>query len=135
MTDEVAELVLADNYGQNVCIACGLHQGAALMHVHRDYIRQLEKRGQIDRALEFLPSERQIAERLAAREGLTAPEYAVLLAYTKMILAEELIDTDLPDDPSLATELVSYFPTALQEQYRAAWTSTGCAERSSSPRS
>ena len=118
MTDEVAELVLADNYGQNVCIASGLLQGPALLHVHRDYLRELEKAGQLDRALEFLPSERQLTERMAAKEALTGPEYSVLLAYTKMILAGELIDTDLPDDPSLATELVNYFPSALRERYR-----------------
>jgi glutamate dehydrogenase len=76
------------------------------------------KEGRLDRALEFLPSDRQLAERLAAKEALTGPEYCVLLAYTKMNLAEELIDTGLPDDPSLATELVNYFPSALRERYR-----------------
>ena len=110
--------MLADNHGQNVCIASGLQQGPALLHVHRDYIRQLEKQGKLDRALEFLPPDRQISERLAAKEALTGPEYAILLAYTKMILAEELVDTQLPDDPSLATELVHYFPSALRERYR-----------------
>ena len=119
MTDEVGQLVLADNYGQNVSIASGILQAPALLHVHRAYIRGLVKRGQLDRDLEFLPSDRQIAERTQAGLGLTAPEYAVLLAYTKMTLAEQIIETDLPDDPFLATELHDYFPTALRERYRA----------------
>ena len=72
----------------------------------------------LDRSLEFLPSERQMAERQSAHEGLTAPEYAVLLAYTKMLLAAELIDSDLPDDPWLENQLADYFPSPLREGYR-----------------
>lgn len=119
MTDEVGTLVLADNYDQNIALASAARQAPALMHVHEDWIRRLERNGLLDRALESLPSRKVVAERLEARQGLTAPELSVLLAYTKIVLADELLDTDLPDDPFLRTDLFSYFPTPMRHTYRA----------------
>ncbi len=119
MTDEVGSLVLKDNYEQNVALASSVAQNAALLHVHEDWIRRLERKGLLDRELEFLPSRKQVAQRAEAGTGLTQPELSVLLAYTKIVLAEEVIATDLPDDPYMAIDLHEYFPKAMRERYAA----------------
>ena len=119
MTDEVAAHVLDDNYGQNVGLACALAQAPSLLHAHARFIRTLERRGLLDRNLEFLPSDKEIAARLAAGQGLTSPELCVLLAYTKIALAAELLESDLPEDPYLRMELYRYFPSAVRDRYRA----------------
>ncbi|MDX2706671.1 NAD-glutamate dehydrogenase [Streptomyces sp. PA03-6a] len=119
MTDEVGALVLRNNYAQNVALANGMAQSASLLHAHQRYLRRLVRDGKLDRALEFLPSDRQIRERLNAGHGLTQPELAVLLAYTKITVAEELLGTGLPDDPHLRQLLDAYFPKALHERFQA----------------
>ncbi|NEE02455.1 NAD-glutamate dehydrogenase [Phytoactinopolyspora halotolerans] len=117
MTDEVAELVLATNYGQNVALAMAVRNSHNLAHVHRAYMSKLEADGQLDRAIEALPTERQMNERMNANRGLTSPEMAVLLAYTKNTMYSELLETKLPDDPHLGELLHAYFPSALRERY------------------
>ncbi len=119
MTDEVADLVLRDNYGQNVALANGFAQASALLHAHARYIHRLEQDGQLDRELEFLPSDTEIAARTVEGGGLTTPELAVLLAYAKITLDRELLDSDLPDAPALRRELHAYFPGALRERFAA----------------
>jgi glutamate dehydrogenase len=109
--------VLADNYEQNVALATASTLAAPLLHVHEDWLQRLERRGLIDRELEFLPSSEEVAERHEAGEGLTVPELAVLMAYTKIVLAEEVIATELPDDPFLVVDLHEYFPELMREKY------------------
>ena len=118
MTDEVGDLVLKDNYEQNQALANAASQAPQLLHVHEDWIRRLERRGLLDRALEALPSRKEMAARAEHGEGLTVPELAVLLAYTKIVLADELIATELADDPFLRTDLYSYFPEKMRQTYR-----------------
>ncbi|MGI8901218.1 MAG: NAD-glutamate dehydrogenase domain-containing protein, partial [Nocardioides sp.] len=118
MTDEVGALVLADNYEQNVALASATKQAAPLLHVHEDWIRRLERKGLLDRELEALPSRRDVARRLERNVGLTPPELSVLLAYTKIVLADEILGTELPDDPFLRSDLFSYFPSAMRQTYR-----------------
>ena len=118
MTDEVGELVLRDNYEQNHALANAAVQAPQLLHVHEDWIRRLERQGLLDRALEALPSRKTVSDRLERKEGLSAPELSVLLAYTKIVLARDLIDTDIADDPFLRTDLYSYFPKAMRQTYR-----------------
>ncbi|MEV0617012.1 NAD-glutamate dehydrogenase [Nonomuraea sp. NPDC050404] len=118
MTDEVADLVLRDNYAQNVVLAATRTQAVEMLHIHARYLRKLERDGLVNRELEFLPSDKTLAERRQARLGLTAPEFSVLLAYTKLVADAELLGSDLPDDPYLASWLVSYFPSALRERFR-----------------
>jgi glutamate dehydrogenase len=117
MTDEVASLVLKSNYRQNVALANGVAQAPALMHVHQDWVRRLEKQGLLNRELEFLPSVAEFKRRKADGRGLTSPELSVLIAYTKIVLEAELLKTSLPDDQYLAHKLASYFPKAIQERF------------------
>jgi len=118
MTDEVGTLVLEDNYEQNVALASAVRNAPALLHVHEDWIRRLERQGLLDRELESLPTRKAVAARIESKEGLTTPELAVLMAYTKIVLADHIIDSDLPDDPFLRTDLFSYFPTPMRHTYR-----------------
>ncbi|MDJ0345723.1 NAD-glutamate dehydrogenase [Streptomyces sp. H10-C2] len=117
MTDEVGALVLRNNYAQNIVLGNGMAQASSLLHAHQRFMRKLVRDGRLDRALEFLPTDRQIRERLANGQGLTQPELAVLLAYTKITVAEELIHTGLPEDPYLRTLLHDYFPKPLRERF------------------
>ncbi|MFM9367052.1 NAD-glutamate dehydrogenase [Streptomyces sp. Da 82-17] len=117
MTDEVGRLVLRNNYAQNTALANALAQSSSMLHAQQRFLRTLVREGHLDRALEFMPTERQIRERLNAGLGLTQPETAVLLAYTKITVADELLGTDLPDDKYLQGLLHAYFPTALRERF------------------
>ncbi|WP_309061793.1 NAD-glutamate dehydrogenase, partial [Streptomyces sp.] len=118
MTDEVGRLVLRNNYAQNTAIANALAQSKDMLHAQQRFLKHLVREGHLDRALEFLPTDRQIRERLASGKGLTGPETAVLMAYTKITVAEELLHTSLPDDPYLKVLLHAYFPTALRERFQ-----------------
>ncbi|UPK76184.1 NAD-glutamate dehydrogenase [Nocardioidaceae bacterium SCSIO 66511] len=122
MTDEVGELVLRDNYEQNTALANAVAGAASLLHVHADWIGQLERDGLLDRELEFLPSDEEMATRRADGKGLASPELAVLLAYTKIVLADKLIESDIADDPFFRGRLFSYFPTDMKKAYRHAMT-------------
>ncbi|GHE90943.1 NAD-glutamate dehydrogenase [Streptomyces spiralis] len=117
MTDEVGALVLRNNYAQNTAIANALAQSKDMLHAQQRFMKHLVREGHLNRALEFLPTDRQIRERLTAGHGLTGPETAVLLAYTKITVCEELLHTTLPDDPYLRGLLHAYFPTQLREQF------------------
>ncbi|WP_328582217.1 NAD-glutamate dehydrogenase [Streptomyces sp. NBC_00370] len=117
MTDEVGGLVLRNNYAQNTALANAVAQSPSLLHAHQRYMRRLSRDGHLNRALEFLPTDRQVRELLSAGKGLSQPELAVLLAYTKITVADELIHTGLPDDPYLRKLLHAYFPVPLQERY------------------
>ncbi|WP_338036658.1 NAD-glutamate dehydrogenase [Nocardioides caeni] len=118
MTDEVADLVLRDNYDQNLALANAARNAPSLLHVHEQWMRHLEREGLLDRELEALPATREVQRRLESQGALTMPELAVLMAYTKIVLADELLATDLPEDPYLTLDLVSYFPTPVQERFR-----------------
>ncbi|MFJ7258012.1 NAD-glutamate dehydrogenase [Streptomyces sp. NPDC098085] len=117
MTDEIGRLVLRNNYAQNVALANATAQSPSLLHAHQRFMRRLGRDGDLDRGLEFLPADRQIRELLNAGKGLSQPELAVLLAYTKITAARELIRTSLPDDPHLQKLLHAYFPQQLREQF------------------
>ncbi|MBA2441883.1 MAG: NAD-glutamate dehydrogenase [Rubrobacter sp.] len=118
MTEEVARLVLYNNYRQNAAIGNAVLQSGSMADVHARYVRHLEHEGKLNRELEALPDEETFAERKSAATGLTAPEFAVLLSYTKITLYEALLDSDVPEDPYLSEELEQYFPTPLREGFR-----------------
>ncbi len=119
MTDEVAHQVLRDNYEQNVLLGNARAQQLSMLRVHQRLIHWLEERGDLDRALEFLPSDAEIGKRHAARLGLTSPEFSVLVAYAKLALKEDLLPTGLPDDPWFQQTLTAYFPAPIRERYAA----------------
>ncbi len=116
MADDVAALVLRDNYLQGEALSVAEARGLSALDRQARLIRDLEKSGRLDRALEFLPDDETLADRAMHRQGLTRPELAVLLAYSKMALDAELLASDLPDAAELATELYGYFPARLQER-------------------
>jgi glutamate dehydrogenase len=116
MADDVASLVLRDNYLQGEALSVAEARGAATLDRRMRLIRDLERSGRLNRALEFLPDDETLAARAAQGVGLVRPELAVLLAYAKMTLDEELLASDLPDAPELAAELRAYFPPALRDR-------------------
>jgi len=118
MTDDVERLVLRDNYEQNLAIANAVAGSHSLLHVHAAWIQQLERDGELDRSIEFLPTDEEMANRRSNGRGLTAPELSVLLAYTKIVIADKLIESDIADDPFFRGRLFSYFPKAVQQGYR-----------------
>ena len=120
MTDEVATLVLADNYEQNLALANASAHAPSLLHVHEDWMRELERRGLLNRDLEGLPTTREVRRRLDRKEALSGPELSVLMAWTKIVLADELIESDLPDDPYLREDLLAYFPSRMKPEFVAA---------------
>jgi glutamate dehydrogenase len=117
MTDEVAALVLRDNRFQTQSLSVNGRVAAPALDAHQRFIQFLEKIGRLNRALEFLPSDDEIAERRARNLGLTSPERAILLAYAKIWLYDEVVASPLPDDPWVSTALSRYFPKALRERY------------------
>ncbi len=114
MTDEVAALVLEHNYRQNMALAASRSQAPSLLHVHVRYLRKLVRDKRLDPEHDILPGERDIAERRSAGGGLTTPEFALLLAHTKISASEEVIASSLPDDPYLRGVLCAYFPARLR---------------------
>ncbi len=117
MTDSVAALVLKDNYEQAETLSLAECQAASMVDVHQRFIRNLESARKLDRELEALPSDDEIAERKREHSGLTRPELAVLLSYSKIDLYAELLDSDVPEDPYLSAELERYFPSPLPERF------------------
>ena len=120
MTDEVGALVLNDNYRQNQALSLMERMSLTRLGSKQHFIRTLEQQGLLDRQIEFLPSDAEIAERKARGQGLTRPELSVLLSYSKLVAFQQLLESDVPEDPYLSRELVRYFPAPLQKKYAAA---------------
>ncbi|HWA88482.1 MAG TPA: NAD-glutamate dehydrogenase [Rhizomicrobium sp.] len=119
MTDDVAAHVLKDNYDQTLVLSVAQSRTSKDLDAHGRFMRELESRGRLDRAVEFLPDDAQLRARAANDKGLTRPELAVLLAYAKLDLKDELNASALPDDPHFANELASYFPDAAATKFAA----------------
>lgn len=117
MTEDVARLVLRDNYLQSQAITVSQGIGTRLTDRLGRYIRMLEKRGILDRKLERLPDDEALADRVRRGLGFTRPELSTLLSYSKNVLYADLLQSDLPDDPALEPFLVEYFPEVLQRRY------------------
>ncbi len=117
MTDAVAALVLQDNYEQTETLSLAETNAASMVDVHQRFLRFLETRRNLVRELEALPDDEVIGERKRDHGGLTRPELAVLLAYSKIDLHEALLESDVPEDPYLSAELERYFPAPLPERF------------------
>jgi len=120
MTDEVGDLVLSHNYHQTLVLSIAEGQACMRLSDHKRLIHSLEKQGRLNRALEGLPDDANMDERARVQAGLTRPEIAVLLAYSKMRLFDELMAADIGNDSYLARSLEDYFPKVLSEKYSAA---------------
>ena len=117
MTDEVGDLVLMDNYRQTQAINVALAQGVGLLEGQARLMRELERAGELNRALEGLPDDEVLEERQKAGLGLSGPEFSVLFAYSKMTLYQTLLQSDLPEDPYLALDLARYFPEPMRKRF------------------
>jgi glutamate dehydrogenase len=117
MTDEVARLVLRNNYQQTLALSLAQRRGLEDLGFQQRLMQTLEQRSELDRTVEFLPDDMTLGERRKRNAGLTRPELAVLLAYAKLSLHSELLDSSVPDDPYLGRELDRYFPKEMSERY------------------
>ena len=117
MTNEVAALVLRNNYLQSQAISTLELQSTVRLPEFQHFIRLLERSGELNRALEFLPTDEELTERRKSGSGLTRPELAILLAYSKIWLNAHLLASDVPEDPYLSAELTRYFPTPIQQRF------------------
>src|SRR3990167_9855722 len=117
MTDEVASLVLHNNTIQPRSISYAVAQTVLSVELYIRYMDELERTGKLDRAIEFLPSEKNLLERKLQGKGLTRSEVAILLCYSKTTLKEQILATDVLEDHFLSSFLVNYFPQPLQEQF------------------
>ena len=117
MTDEVAGLVLHDNYRQNQTLSLMERMTQTRLGSKMHFIRTMESQGLLDRQIEHLPSDAEMAERKARGQGLTRPELSVLLSYSKLVAYPQLLESDVPEDPYLSKELLRYFPQPLQGKY------------------
>lgn len=117
MTDEVAKLVLRDNYEQTQVLSLEAHVATLTIDLYRRYMSELEKLGRLNRSLEGLPNEKALLERKANSLGLTRPEIAVLMAYGKMYLKQDILASAVPEDPYFIKYLKLAFPDILCQKY------------------
>ena len=120
MTDEVSEMVLKDCYRQTHTISVTQLKGPQTLKEQIRFIHALEKDGKLNRDIEFLPSDEELAERQAAGKGLTRPELSVLVSYAKMVLKEQLVIEEITDNPYYRSLLVDAFPAPLRERFNTA---------------
>ncbi len=117
MTNEVAQLVLNDNYRQNQALSLMERMTLTRLGSKMHFISTLESQGLLDRQIEFLPTDAEMSERKLRGMGLTRPELSVLLSYSKLVAYPQLLASDIPEDPYLSKELARYFPEPLQDKY------------------
>ena len=117
MTDDVSAHVLRDNYLQTQALTTAQRQSIANFNEQARFMRELEKQGRLDRAVEDLPNDEELESRTQAGQGLSRPEMCVLLAYAKMTLYTDILKTKLPDDPFFESWLSDYFPPQLGKKY------------------
>ena len=117
MTDAVGAQVLYGSYTQTQALSLACAQAVSMVDVHARLLRRLEQTTGLDREIEFLPSEKTIAARRNDRRGLVSPELATLMAYGKIFLYSELVESDFPEDPYLVRDLERYFPAPLPDRF------------------
>jgi glutamate dehydrogenase len=118
MEKEVGELVLSNNYQQTQAIDNMLYQDLVVFHSYLRLIHHLEKLGILKRRVEFIPGDKVLKARFNSGLGLTGPEVAVILAYSKIVLKNELIKTGIPNKPYFKSYLYKAFPNILVSKYK-----------------
>ena len=119
MTDEVSGIVLMENYSQTRAISLLTSQATPALELHNRYLNAIEKEGNLDRDLDFIPEEKSLMERKLVGKGLCAPEIAVLVSQSKIHLKEAILASNVPEDPYLHHFLVTSFPKPLQNKFSA----------------
>ena len=119
MTEEIARFVLRDNYVQSAAISLLSQNAAQRLDDHAELMRLLEREGLLNRAIEYLPDEDALKERRNRGLGLTRPELAALIAYSKISLYDAALKSEVPDDPFFVRDLLAYFPGSLTQRYGA----------------
>jgi glutamate dehydrogenase len=119
MTDDVSVKVLEDCYRQTHSLSITATRSESQLKEQSRFISELERTGKLDRALEFIPNDEEIADRLVKGTGLTRPELSVLLAYNKMVLKDDLVCPEITGNTYYDKFLVEYFPQKLQKKYLA----------------
>ncbi len=119
VTNDVAEHVLRDNYAQALLMSYSAHRAKENIALYTSYIKELNAQGILDRKVEFLPDDKRLIERKAAGEGLTRPELAVLVAYSKIHIKNEILNSNLPEDPFLMRIVETAFPDSIAKKYKA----------------
>ncbi|WP_248805126.1 NAD-glutamate dehydrogenase [Pseudomonas sp. MWU13-2100] len=117
MTDEVGGLVLGNNYKQTQALSLAARRAVERIAEYKRLMSDLEARGKLDRAIEFLPSEEQLVERVAAGQGLTRAELSVLISYSKIDLKAALLESKVPDDEYLTRDMETAFPPMLVSKF------------------
>jgi glutamate dehydrogenase len=117
MTDEVAALVLLDNYDQTQMLSLETSVAQQTIDLFRQYMNDMEKSGRLNRKLEYLPDDKALLERKASNKPLTRPEIAMLLAYCKMYLKQDILASNVPEDPYFEKYLFTAFPKVMQQKY------------------
>jgi glutamate dehydrogenase len=117
MTENVAQLVLRDNRLQTQAVTITQHQGSLLLEQQEQMMQALEKEGRLNRGVERLPTEKNIASLRAEKKGLSRPELSILLSYAKMSVYDELLASNLPDNAYFTADLFRYFPDAMQKDF------------------
>jgi glutamate dehydrogenase len=120
MTDEVGDLVIEDCYRQTHSLSITAMRGVNQLKEQVRFIHELERTGKLDRSLEFIPDDEEIADRLSQGKGLTRPELSVLLAYSKMVLKEDLVHPEITDNTYHDGLLIAAFPAQLRAKYQSA---------------
>jgi len=117
MTSEVVDLVLKDNQTQTRALTVAQQQGFDILGQQEYFVNLLEEYGILDREIECLPSKQQFSQLQANKQSLTRPELSVLLAYSKNAVYNDIIETKLPEEDYFYQELLSYFPTEMQDRF------------------
>ncbi|MDR3415699.1 MAG: NAD-glutamate dehydrogenase [Nevskia sp.] len=120
-TPEIAHFVLYDNYVQSAAISLLERNSAQRLDDYAELMRLLERGGLLNRAIEFLPDEDTLKERRTRNLGLTRPELAVLIAYSKISLNQAVLESEVPDDPFFVRDLLANFPHSLVQRYPEAY--------------
>jgi len=120
LTKEVADLVLQDNYNQALVMSFSAGRAEKNLSLHQNYLHELELEHIVNRSVEFLPDEKTLLERKTLHLGLTRPELAVLLAYTKIFVKRELLESDIPENTYLSQIITTAFPSSIEKTYKKA---------------
>ncbi|MCJ8509865.1 NAD-glutamate dehydrogenase [Rhizobium lemnae] len=117
MTEDVGHLVLRNNYLQSLAISLTARRGVRNREELARLMSALESRGELNRKVEMLPDDAELADRYASGKPLTRPEVGVLLSYSKIVLFDAIVASQLPDDPYFGSMLTGYFPKQMQKTF------------------